>query len=268
MVKHSRKPGIKADFVGTFLKMGSALLLSLVRIRGQKQTPVHLGECRSPRRELFLAAGDGSQLFGLTTSDRWGCRQSEAHSQAPARDSTGCKGIWPAHRGCKKQNQNQNKKKRKKKKRTELLRGPLTGSSLSPSGFWLNGYPSPPKNNCSPISALFFFFFCGEVNQHSIQLTRNKYPQLWLLSLLATPAEINYWVSLRRGLISPDFLQCLTTHLKKWYWEKRNGKKKKLSAFLLTCISASKAKHLTDEVIRHLCKKAEQQKGLTCLRGC
>lgn len=54
MVKHSREPGIKGDFMGTFLKPGSACLLSPLRIIRQKQTPVHLGERGSPRKGTIL----------------------------------------------------------------------------------------------------------------------------------------------------------------------------------------------------------------------
>lgn len=50
MVKHIRKPGIKAGFMGKFLKLGSMLLLLPLQISGHKQTPVHLGGRRSPRK--------------------------------------------------------------------------------------------------------------------------------------------------------------------------------------------------------------------------
>lgn len=71
MVQHIRKPGIKADFMGKFLKLGPALLPSPLQISVHQQTPVHLTDCKSPGKgkELFRAAGDSSRLSGLTTSD-------------------------------------------------------------------------------------------------------------------------------------------------------------------------------------------------------
>ena len=138
MVKHIRKPGIKADFTGKSLKLGSALLPLPLQMSGHKQTQWFTWE--SP---ALPGSREGNSSWPLETArsslawptacDGWGRRQSGADPQAPAKPSTGCKGAWPAHSGCKRQEGNN--------KQGLSSSGPLTGSSLLPSGFWLPHVP-------------------------------------------------------------------------------------------------------------------------------
>lgn len=184
-----------------------------------------------PGRELFLATRDGSQLPDLTTSDGWGCRQPQADSQVPAKCSMGCKEIWSPHRGCKRQDQKN--KIKILKKRIELLRGP--GNSFSPSGCWLTSYPSPLRGVVSQCP-LHASYYPHEINQHSIQLTRSKY--LHGDCRLSWQSQQTSTIEFLWGGDSFPLTACgAWLHIKKWYWEKPKGKKKKKEdkIFQLSC---------------------------------
>lgn len=139
MVKHIRKPGIKAGFMGKFLKLGSMLLLLPLQISGHKQTPVHLGGHRSPRKGTIF--GHRRWLAAPWPDRFWwmGLQAATGRFSSTSKMLHGLQRNLEPTQGCKRQDQK--KKIKTKKKRIELLRGP--GNSFSHSRCWLTSYPSP-----------------------------------------------------------------------------------------------------------------------------
>lgn len=163
-----------------------------------------------------------------------GARDSQSQIlKAPEKHFTCLKGIWPAQRGSERQDQNLN--------RILPLKGSLTGSSsLSSSQFWLKSYPSSTR---APLLQCLLHGVClWSQSALSIQLSRNKYPHcLRLPSLSRNPSRDQLLNSSEERTHFPR-LPAMPDYMKT-----KKQRKEKLSPFLLTCRSASKAKHLTDD---------------------
>lgn len=103
--------------------------------------PIHLGECKSFRKQTILVCWTRLTHSSLASLPR---RHEVRDTQrqilkASEKHSTDCNGIWPVQRESERQEQELN--------RILPLRGSLTGSSsLSLSQFWVKSYLSSTKH--------------------------------------------------------------------------------------------------------------------------
>lgn len=259
MAEHIRKPGIRVDFMGKFLKLGFVLLLLPLQISSQGQHQLTWVNTNLPRKWTIISCP--RSLSAYRPHHFWSMRmQTVLDSLYQQNAPQTAKGFSIQIGGTK---------------------GKRTTKGLSSSGRPLSAFHlfralvhqlPKPECNCSPISpisALYLFLWGGWISAPR-PVHSKSIPSPQLVSLLAVPEEFNYWISLKRRLISLCFLQCLATYLKKWScgkkkWEKE--KTEKLWALLLTCRSVSRATRPTDEfsMMKHI---KSWQKDLTCLQWC